>query len=62
MISAESEYDHPDSQREGVLLTIMRSLGVSQVIRARSQGWGDVVMEAARLVERQDEQGLIPLR
>lgn len=40
----------------------MRSLGVSQVIRARSQGWGDVVMEAARLVERQDEQGLIPLR
>lgn len=47
---------------ERVVATCRHLLGVGEVVRARGEWRGNVVVETAGLIEGQDEQGLVPLR
>lgn len=46
---------------ESVFLAVGRSLGVCEVIGSNSERGRDVIVETTRLVEGEDEEGLVPL-
>lgn len=46
---------------ESVRASVRGGLGVGQIVRADSLGWGVVVVEATSLIEGDDEEQVVPL-